>query len=83
MSRLQSLHGTVLNVIAASIDKFIESENMNSFQKKSILTNQKTHQVVLEIILPTLKWIVNVQKIRDIKCSALAFCTANSSGRHR
>ena len=73
----------MLDAIAASTDKFIESESMNKFQKKSILTEQKTQQVVLEIILLTLRWIVNVQKIRDIKCSALAFCTANRSGSHR
>lgn len=73
----------MLDAIAASTDKFIESESMNKFQKKSILTEQKTQQVVLEIILLTLRWIVNVQKIRDIKCPALAFCTANRSGSHR
>lgn len=55
MSRFQSLHGTVLDAIAASTDKFIESESMNKFQKKSILTDQKTQQVVLEILLLTLK----------------------------
>lgn len=83
MSRFQSLHGTVLDAIAASTDKFIESESMNKFQKKSILTDQKTQQVVLEILLLTLRWMVNVQKTRDIKCPALAFCPANRSGSHR
>lgn len=41
MSRFQSLHGTVLDVIALSTDKFIDSESINKISEETNLNQSE------------------------------------------
>lgn len=41
MSRFQSLHGTVLDVITLSTDKFIDSESINKISEETNLNQSE------------------------------------------